>query len=90
MSVRGEFVRIVGDAIALLRSEGSEPAEALAVDLERARDDASDDLCGAAARVIELWEAGASRVVGGGAQGRVGLEDAGERVLAVSRIILGR
>lgn len=89
MSVRGEFLRIVGDAIAVLRGIGSAPAEALAADLEQARAGAEDDLSSAASRVLELWSARAPAAAED-AVVRDRLEDAGERVLAASRIILGR
>jgi hypothetical protein len=89
VSVRGEFLRIVGDAIARLRELDSEAADSLAADLEHARRSASENLSGAAARVLELWEAAPAALAGGADPGdRLG--DAAERARAVSRVILGR
>jgi hypothetical protein len=89
VSVRGEFLRIVGDAIARLRELDSQAADSLAADLEQARRSASEDLSGAAARVLELWEAAPAALAGGaGPADRLG--DAAERARAVSRVILGR
>jgi hypothetical protein len=89
VSVRGEFLRIVGDAIACLRELRSAPADALAAELERARRAASDDLSGAAERVLELWEA-APASLSGGAGDAARLGDAADRARAVARVILGR
>jgi hypothetical protein len=90
VSVKGEFLRIVSDGIACLRGVGTDPAEVLAADLERAREAASEDLLGAASRVVELWTQTASASLGAGSTARDQLEDAGERMLAVSKVILGR
>ena len=91
MSVKSEFVRIVGDAIACLRELDSAPAGSLAADLERARDAASHDLSGAAARVLELWETAApTAALAGGADACDRLDAAAARARAVSKVILGR
>ena len=90
MSVKGEFLRIVGDGIACLRGVGTDPAEVLAADLERAREAASEDLPTAASRVVDLWSDGAPAILGAGSAARDQLEDVGERMLAVSKVILGR
>jgi len=84
VSVRGEFVRIAGDAIARLQALDSAPARALASDLEQARDAAVHDLSGAAGRVLALLDGSAF-----GSLARE-LDDDGERLLAISKVILGR
>ena len=76
-------------AIACLREIDSDPAAALAKDLEPTRDAASDDLSGAASRVLELWDGRASPSLRAGLS-IDRLEDAGERLVAVSRLIVGR
>ncbi len=77
------------EAIACLREIDSDPAAALARNLEPSRDAASDDLSGAASRVLELWDGRPAPTLRAGvAINR--LEDAGERLVAVSRLILGR
>lgn len=82
MSVRGEFVRIVGDAVRGLRAVDSDAAQSLAEDLQHARDGAAADLAGSAQRVLELCE---DRSLA-----PLGVDDAGERMIAVARIVLGR
>jgi hypothetical protein len=89
VSVRGEFVRIVGDAVACLRGQGSAPADTLAEDLELARRAAPHDLSGAATRVLELLDA-APESLRARTAGDDPLADAAERARAVSRAILGR
>jgi hypothetical protein len=90
MSVRGEFVRIVGDAVDRLREVETERAEGLASDLERVRHDASEDLSAAAARALELWSDALPARLAGGSDSEGPLADVGERMTAISRIILGR
>ena len=90
MSVKGEFVRAVGNVGACLRGVGTAAAEALAGDLESARESASHDLTGAASRVLELWDDAALGALGAGSLAHDQLEDLGERMRAVSKIILGR
>lgn len=89
MSVRGEFVRLVEDAADALR-DGPPDADALADALLGARDEAAQDLPGAAARVLEVWGDGGADRLDLDPGTRAQLEDAAERMLAVSRIILGR
>jgi hypothetical protein len=89
VSVRGEFVRIVGDAVARLRERGSAPADSLAADLELARRGAPHDLSGAATRVIELLDAAPESLRAHTNAGDP-LADATDRARAVSRAILGR
>ncbi len=80
---------MLDEAIACLREIDSDPAAALAKDLEPSRDAASDDLSGAASRVLELWDGRPSPSLRAGlAIDR--LEDAGERLVTVSRLIVGR
>ena len=88
MSVKGEFLRLSGDAAASLR-DGSEAAEALADELERIRKAATQDLAAGANDLLELWrdDPGASLQLPAVARDRFG--DASERLLAVARIILG-
>ena len=88
MSVWSEFDRVLGDAIACLRA-GSDAAQELAVDLQKARAGAAEDLPAAAARALELWE-GRSVPDLVAADARPALDDAGERMIAVARVILGR
>ncbi len=86
--MRSEFDRILGDAIACLRA-GSDAAQALAVDLQKARAAASEDLPVAAARALELWD-GRSLDDLVAADARPALDDAAERMIAVSKVVLGR
>ena len=80
---------MLDEAIACLREIDSGPAVALAVDLEQTRDAASDDLSSAASRVLELWDGRPSPSLRAGlASKRLG--DAGERLLELSKVILGR
>ena len=79
---------MLGEAIACLREIDSDPARALAGDLEQTRDAASHDLSSAAGRVLELWDGRPSASLGAGlASDRLG--NAGERLLVVSKVILG-
>ncbi len=80
---------MLDEAIVCLREIDSGPAAALAVDLEQTRNAASDDLSSAASRVLELWDGRPSPSLRAGISiGR--LEDAGERLVTVSRLVLGR
>lgn len=77
------------EAIACLREIDSDPAAALAKDLEPSRDATSDDLSSAASRVLELWDGQPSPSLRAGLS-IDRLEEAGERLVAVSKLILGR
>ncbi|MGH0032751.1 MAG: hypothetical protein ACQGVC_23405 [Myxococcota bacterium] len=89
MSVKGEFQRLVGDAAASLRG-GPDGADALADRLEQARRRAPDDLAGAAEQLLALWDEAKAERLDLPDERRAKLDDAAERMLAVSRIILGR
>lgn len=82
-------MRLAGDAADALRG-GPEAAGPLADALLRARELASDDLDAAAARVLELWPDGSAGELELSRDAREQLDEAAERLLAVSRIILGR
>ncbi len=80
---------MLDEAIACLREIDSDPAATLAKDLEPTRETASDDLSSAASRVMELWDGRPSPSLRAGISiGR--LEDAGERLVTVSKLVLGR
>jgi hypothetical protein len=87
MSVRGEFRRLLGDVLSVLRD-----AE-LARDVERAldplRERAHDDLTGAAEAALALLPRIDPRAFTDPAERRR-FADASERLDAVCRIILGR
>lgn len=89
MSVRGEFVRLLGDTAEALRG-GSAASGALADALLGARELASEDLAAAATRVLELWPDGSAAPLELPRDARERLDEAAERLLAVSCIILGR
>jgi len=89
MSVRGEFGRTVGDAINCLQASGIDAARALATRLERARGLAAEDLEAAARGVLDDWETSAREVLGADDSPGNELRDASERMIAISRIILG-
>jgi hypothetical protein len=89
VSVRSEFVRLVGEAERALRA-GSVEANRLADSLRDARERADGDLPGAAARVLALCGDGAADRIPLSDAARERLDAAAERMLAVSRIILGR
>ena len=89
MSVRGEVGRTLTDTIACPRELEDAAAEALRAQLERAVGLAAQDLEAAARAVLRDWEASAlDSVAGDGAAGSR-LRDASERMVAISRIILG-
>jgi hypothetical protein len=87
MSVRGEFKRLLGDLLGVLRDAGLAPDTARALEplLERAR----DDLSGAAGAALALLQQLDPRAFSDTALRRR-FEDAFERLEAVCRIILGR
>lgn len=89
VSVRGEFVRLVGDAAEALRAD-PDAGDPLADALLQARAGAAEDLPAAAARVLELWEGASSERLALRDETRVRLDASCERMLAVARIILGR
>lgn len=82
-------MRLAGDAAEALRS-GPEAVGALADALLRARELASEDLNAAAADVLELWPDGSAERLELPPDARERFDEASERLLAVSRIILGR
>lgn len=90
MSVHGEFRRLVSDTVACLQASEGESARALARRLEAERMNAKQDLLGAAARVIEIWEAEHPGVVLEDAELRARLEDASDRMQRIARVVLGR
>lgn len=90
MSVRGEFVRTVEDAVACLRECEAAPARALGAKLEKALSLAREDLEGAARTLLAGWEGFESDALSLAPPARVRLEDASERMLAISKLILGR
>ena len=87
MSVRGEFKRLLGDLLAVLRNADLDPETERALEplLERAR----DDLPGAAEAALALLQELDARAFSDPAL-RERFEESHERLEAVCRIILGR
>ncbi len=77
------------EVIACLREIDSDPAAALAKDLEPSLEAASDDLSSAANRLLELWDGHPSSSLRAGLS-IDRLEDAGERLVAISKLVVGR
>lgn len=90
MSVRGEFVRSVGDAISCLSESDDASAGALAAQLEGALGLAPDDLEAAARALLEHWEGSSPDGLAHSDPTAARLADASERMLAIARLILGR
>jgi hypothetical protein len=87
MSVRGEFKRLLGDLLAVLRDADLDPETERA--LEPLVERAQDDLTGAAETALVLLPRLDARAFSDAAL-RKRFEESHERLDAVCRIILGR
>jgi hypothetical protein len=90
MSVRGEFARAVGDALACLSESDEASARALAAQIEGALGLAREDLEAAAGALIAHWAGSRPDDFALSPLTAGRLAEASERMLAIARVILGR